>query len=421
MPLCIAIIGAGPAGCYAAAALLAHAQDKELEIDLIDRLPTPFGLVRGGVAPDHPETKQVQRSFAEVFADRRVSFFGDVELGGHVSLKELRTLYDVVILALGASEDRRLGVPGERLAGVYGSADFVGWYNGHPDFADLAPDLSAESAVVIGLGNVALDVARVLLRPIEQLARTDISDLAMERLRQSRIKRVTILGRRGPVEAKFSPPELRELAELDLEVTVEPPLLDTPPLGLGDRDLRLAWKRLDILRGLIGKGAKDRQLHFQFHGEPLAFVGEGKLSGLDYVDYQGHRQHLPCGLAITAIGYRTPPIPGLSFDPQVGRPEQEAPGEIAEGLYAVGWCARGPSGVIGSNKHDGEAVALNVWQKAKAEGKAGRRGLRAHLVSKRHPWADWDAWLAIEQAERDGGKGKLNTWAALRQAAGLAK
>lgn len=431
----VAIVGAGPAGFYTVEALLRS--ETPVEIDLIDRLPTPFGLVRGGVAPDHQHTKGVERSFETLLDRPELRFWGDVELGRDIHLAELRGLYDAVVLAIGAPRERSLGIPGEDLPGVHGSAAFVGWYNGHPDYEDLAPLLDGRPAVVVGNGNVALDLARVLLKTPEEMAASDLCDAAREAIAAAPPARVTLLGRRGPLQARFTLAELRELGDL----AVGPPAIlargdeSTLPEDAGavddERARRKAERVLSVLRGFAETPLEQARLHLRFFTRPLEVLGETRVealrcqpTGFDaegrLVD-QGAPFDLPCGLLLTAIGYAGEAVEGTAFDPASGRFRAQG-ARLEPGLYAAGWCLRGPSGVIGTNKHDGDAAAAAILEEVKAEAKPGRVGLHGILTGRQRGWVDRAGWRAIDEAERAAAtasapRRKLTGYAALRSAA----
>ncbi len=370
MPVTVAIVGAGPSGFYAAEALLKS--DVDCRIDIVERLPAPYGLVRYGVAPDHEKTKGVMRAFERTAQNEKVSYYGNVELGRDLSLDELRGLYDAVVIATGAPRDKPLAIPGADKAGVLGAAAFVGWYNGHPDFHDLDPGLDARSVAIIGNGNVALDVARVLAKTPEELATSDLPGYAAEALRKAAISELHLLGRRGPVEAKWTNVELREMGRLaDCLPVVDPAQLpEGITNGLSDRDRRLREKNLATLRGflVLEAGARRKRLHFGFYAKPLEVLGGARVEGLRVERTRvekgravgtGELFDLPCGLIISSIGHRAEPVDGLACDHERGILANRK-GRVADGLYVVGWAKRGATGVIASNKPDGASLARQI-------------------------------------------------------------
>lgn len=409
MPVSVAIVGSGPAGFYAADALLRAEVD--CQIDLIERLPTPFGLIRGGVAPDHQSTKKVTKAYERTATSKGVRYFGNVQIGRDLTLDELRGLYDAVILAVGAPRDRPLAIPGAEKRGVIGSAAFVGWYNGHPDFADLAPDLQVESIAVIGAGNVALDIARLLGKTGEEMASSDITDYAAAAIQDSPVKEIHILGRRDAGHAKFTNKELREMGALADSLPVVDPqdLAAGVPADLDERDRRLAEKNLATLGGFaeLDPASRSRRIFFHFCAQPVEVLGGTQIEALrlERTRMEGGRAvgsgetwDLPCGALITAIGYRGPAIPGAPFDEARGTFVHKD-GRVAPGLYAVGWCKRGPTGVIGTNKADGDLAARQIVEDAVADGKPGRAGLEALLTERQVRYIDYPEWKEIEAAE----------------------
>lgn len=425
-PLRVAIVGAGPSGFYTAAALLAR-KDLAITIDLVDRLPTPYGLVRYGVAPDHPKIKEVARVFERLALDPRVRYLGNVEYGRDLGLDDLRRHYDQAVFAVGGQSDRRLGVPGEDLAGSHSSTAFVAWYSRHPDFLDLAVDLRAAAAVVVGVGNVAVDVARVLARDPEELAKTDISDDALAALRSSGVRDVYVLSRRGPVQAKCSPPELKELVDLSgVDLVVDPAELE---LDQGSRaelagDAQ-AQKNLELLRAAAERGitGAPRRLHLRFLVSPVEILGEGGKAcairlernrlepGRDGLAARGtgELETLPAGLVVRAVGYRSLPLPSLPFDEKrgivpnaAGRVVDPGSGSRVPALYVAGWVKRGPTGLIGSNKPDGaETAAAMIADLAETtpapepEAAAVDRLLAARLIRR----VDFADWLCLDRME----------------------
>lgn len=424
MPLSVAIIGSGPAGFFTAEALLDTG--KPVHIDILERLPTPFGLVRAGVAPDHQSTKLVSKRFEETALQDLVHFYGNVEVGRAISLALLREHYDAVVLAVGAGRDRRLGISGEHLLGVYGSTLFVGWYNGHPDFRDLDPHLQTDSAVVIGNGNVALDVARVLVKSPEEMTTSDLPDYAARAIRASRIRDVHIVGRRGAACARFTPAELRELGNLqDCDVVVDPRDLAEAGEVEDERDRRVAEKNLALLRAFTARSAetKPKRIHLRFNLAPRAIEGRETVTAVRFENRRpdagaAAEERIACGLVVPAIGYRSEPIAGAGFDLERGlSPNRD--GRIAEGLYAVGWAKRGPSGVIGSNRPDGKLCAEQIITDLAGRGeirKQGRRALEAMLRARGVRVVTFADWLRIDAAEVAGAAGpaprrKLTTFA----------
>jgi NADPH-dependent glutamate synthase beta subunit-like oxidoreductase len=407
-----AIVGSGPAGFYTAEAL-AKAYGDQARIDIIDRYPVPYGLIRFGVAPDHQSLKAVSKRYDQVAASDSVSFVGNVAVGENVSAPELLDLYDAVILAIGAPHDRKLGIPGEELPGVVGSAEFVGWYNGHPDFADLAPPLGGTHAAVVGNGNVALDCARILAKNQHEFEGSDIVGHALDALDRSAIRTITILGRRGPHQISMTPKELGELGHLEaatpvVEATDFPPAEADDALEPGHR------KSITILRGFAASGAdedKPRRIVFDFFAKPVRIEGDGKAERLivertvlddsGAAKGTGETYEVPANLIITSIGYQTPRIDGVPYDERGGKFANEQ-GKIAEGLYAVGWARRGPTGTIGTNRPDGYEVAEQVASAMPSGtdgGKPGGEGLRALLAERGIQATSFDDWRAIEAAE----------------------
>jgi NADPH-dependent glutamate synthase beta subunit-like oxidoreductase len=414
MPRRVAIIGSGPAGFYAAAAALNKLP--EASVDIIERLPSPFGLIRAGVAPDHQSTKQVVRKFEKTAADPRVSLIANVDVGTDVSVAELQEMYDAVVIAIGSAVDRKLDIPGADLPGVYGAQAFVSWYNAHPDYADLHPNLNVGQAAVIGNGNVALDVARLLARSESGRARTDMPDHVKAAMNVSPITDVHVLGRRGPAEAKFTNVELREMLDLSEGIPVVDPadLPDDVPASLSGRDQRLAQRNLDTFRqylSLDAAGAK-RHVHFDFFRSPVAILGTDKVEGIrverTQVDEDGRAQgtgetiDIPCGLVVTAIGYQGKALDGVPFDAERGIiPNENA--RVAPGLYAVGWIMRGPSGVISSSKPDGIAAAERIAEDVPQEtGRPGGDALRDLMQKRGIPVVDFAAWRMLDAAEVAG-------------------
>ena len=416
MAISIAIIGSGPAGFYAADAIMKNIDDPA--IDIIERLPTPYGLIRGGVAPDHQTTKKVAKKFEKTAMADGLRYFGNVEVGRDVTLDELREIYDVVILAIGAPADRKLTIPGADKLGVHGSAAFVGWYNGHPDFVELEPNHNIDAAVVIGNGNVALDVARLLVRSKSGRAKTDLPLYAREAMDNSPIKDVYVLGRRGPLEAKFTNVELREMLELTECVSMVDPadLPDEMPADMDSRDRRLAEKNLETLRAFatIDPAGKHKRAHFVFYAQPVEILGDDFVQGIRIERTKlengravgtGETYDIPCGMVIAAIGYRANPIPGLPYDEALGIIPNDK-GRIEKGIYAVGWIKRGPSGVISSSRPDGIEVAEHIVADFPDGGsKPGHDRLTALLAERAVRVVHFGDWQRLEQAEVARAKG----------------
>jgi ferredoxin--NADP+ reductase len=380
-PLRVAVVGAGPAGLYAAEALL-NKPDLTVTVDVLDRFPTPFGLVRDGVAPDHQSIKAVTRVLDRTLADPRVRLFGNVTFGVDLHHRDLKRHYDQIVYAVGAQADRRMSIPGEGLPNSHAAIAFVGWYNGHPDYRDLPVDLSCERAVVVGNGNVAVDVARMLVSSPEELGRTDMADHALEALANSKVREVVVLGRRGAAQASFTTPELRELGKLDgVDVVVDPGEIELDPASRSvveeDRTARANLKHLHEYAGRTEQSAP-RRLSLRFLASPVEVLGrDGRITGLRVernqlmVDaYGGIRSKgtggfelIEAGLVVRSIGYRTVPIEGVPFDPATstvsniaGQVAHPSSGEVVAGEYVVGWAKRGPTGRIGNNKADAVAT-----------------------------------------------------------------
>ena len=380
-----------------------------MRVDIIDRLPVPFGLIRTGVAPDHQSIKAVSRRYEGTALGKAVRFCGNVAVGRDVSIAELRDLYDAVVLATGAPADRRLDVPGTDLAGVIGSAAFVGWYNGHPDAAGLAPPLAGPGAVVIGAGNVALDVARILAKTRDEFAGSDIVGHAYDALGGHGIERITILARRGPHQIAMTPKELGELGHL-ARATPRVDPADLPPAASDatlDPGLR---KSVTLLRGFAGaQSDKPVTIDFDFFASPVAVEGNGhaervivertRLHADGRAVGTGETYAVPVSLVVSCIGYATPPIEGVPYDARLGRFANDG-GRIAPGLYAAGWARRGPTGTIGTNRPDGFLIAdLIAADTAADAARPGRAGLDILLAARGVEMVTFRDWQAIEQAE----------------------
>lgn len=430
MSFSIAVVGSGPSGFYAAEHLIKSLPG--CEIDLIDRLPTPYGLVRFGVAPDHQGTKNVWRVYQRTAKRPELRYLGEVEIGRDLSLAELREAYDAVVLANGALVDKRLGIPGEDLPGVIASADITGWYNGHPDKQAFAPDLSVKDVVVVGNGNVAVDVVRVLGRTPPEMTKTDLPAYASEKLGQKGIQKITMLGRRGPGEASFTPVELRELGELDQTVaTVDPSELPESVSAPDPNQQKLKDKILDILRGYSRNdpSSKPCELRIGFYGAPVEIVGNGKVEGIvvertkvenGKAIMTGERRTIPAGIVVRAIGYSVRPLEGIATKPNASSYPNEG-GRIDDGLWAVGWAKRGPSGVVATNRGDAiEAMdKMLVELKAKTTKGGARAKIDALLSGRSVKPTSFTDWEKIEKVEHERAKDgaprcKVTTWDELR-------
>ena len=441
-PIRVAVIGSGPAGFYAAGHLLKGSGDR-LEVDMIERLPTPWGLVRSGVAPDHPKIKSVTRVYEKTAAHPRFRFFGNVTFGEHVSRAEMLERYHAVVYATGSPSDRALGIPGEELPGSHAATEFVGWYNGHPDFTDLEVDLlSAERAVIIGNGNVALDVARMLVLAPKELAPTDTADHALEVLARNSVREVHVLGRRGPAQAAFTNPELLELADLeDADVIVDQAELERA-LAVEDPNAETTARRnVEILRDYAARepAGRPKRIVLRFLLSPTALTADeaGRVRAVELVrnelvaDDEGRlrarpteeHETLEAGLVFRAIGYRGIPLPGVPFDERTavipnegGRVIDPDTGQVIPGEFAVGWIKRGPTGVIGTNKKDAQETVdailadLAPLTDASSSNGAGagqhmpRRAVAEEveeLLRSRQPeLVTYSGWEAIDRHER---------------------
>ena len=407
-----AVVGSGPAGFYTAEAL-AKAYGDQAKIDIIDRYPVPYGLIRFGVAPDHQSLKAVSKRYDQVAAGESVRFVGNVNVGAGISVEELLGLYDAVIMAIGAPNDRKLGIPGEELPGVVGSAEFVGWYNGHPDFAELAPSLGGTHAAVIGNGNVALDCARILSKNRHEFEGSDIVGHALEALDKSSTQTITIFGRRGPHQISMTPKELGELGHLEVATPVVD-VADFPPVEADDALEPGHRKSITILRNFATAGpdaSKPKRIVFDFFAKPIRIEGDGKAERLivertildeaGAAKGTGETYEVPASLIVTSIGYQTPRIEGVPYDERGGKFANES-GKVADGLYAVGWARRGPTGTIGTNRPDGYEVAELVAAAMPAGsdgGKAGGAGLDSLLKDRGVEATSFDDWRTIEAAE----------------------
>jgi ferredoxin/flavodoxin---NADP+ reductase len=421
----VAIVGSGPAGVYCAAALT---ERDDVTVDIIDRLPTPFGLVRYGVAPDHEKMKSVANTLRKVFLHEQVRFLGNVEFGRDISLAELHNHYDAVIMAQGAAIDRRLGVAGEDLPGSFSATEFVSWYSGHPDAVLEAFTLQAETVVVIGVGNVAVDVARVMSKTAAELRSTDVPDHVLEVLSSSQVRDVFVVGRRGPVQAKFTTKELRELGELDnVDVIVDPDELEVDAASeLTLETNAVARRNLEILREWSQRTpeGRPRRLHLKFLLRPTSITGDEAVSGMTFARTRldgnqnsidtGVELHFPAQMVLRSVGYRGIAAPDLPFDEDRGVIPNDA-GRVrgadgfVPGEYVAGWIKRGPTGIIGTNKTDANETVRSLFEDAADLPVAtvrdstqllellGRRGVQV---------VEWDGWEAIEALEIAAGQAR---------------
>jgi ferredoxin--NADP+ reductase len=398
----VAIIGAGPAGYFAAQALQ-NLQTDELQfsIDMIERLPTPWGLVRSGVAPDHPKIKTVSKVFEKVATAGNFRLFGNVELGTDISIEQLKEMYDAVVIATGSSIGKKLGIPGEDLSGSISAAEFVPWYNAHPDFHGIDVPLDCDTAVVIGAGNVAMDVARMLALEPSELDPTDTADHAIDAFKQSNIRKVYISARRGPEHAAFTSPELRELPKLEhTNVVMDKGDIEAAIVRAGDAPEKDVKSNLDAML-LIAENPKtehERTMQFLFEHTPKEILGTDRVEGVVYSTPNGDVT-IKCGLVITAIGYQAAGIDGVPYE---NGKVVNTDGRVNENLYVVGWAKRGPSGVIGTNKSDAAAVVELMISDLKTPKAAGDISqLLTHQVV-----VDQSAWQKINEAEVAAGEPK---------------
>jgi pyridine nucleotide-disulfide oxidoreductase len=394
-PLQVAVIGSGPAGCYLAERLVREAPG--CRIDIIDRLPTPYGLVRAGVAPDHQSTKSITRVFDRVLTREGVAFRGNVEIGRDIALDELCDLYDAVVIATGAPQDRRLGIPGEDLAGIVGSGAFVGWYNSNPDHcasSELAADLACvRSAVLIGNGNVALDVARILAKSPDELAQSDMDPAVERALAAAPLTAIHICGRRGPADAGFSSQELGELGELARARPIVD-VADLPPSEGAPNPAIIA-----CLRDFATRPASDKPIaiHFHFHARPVDFTGSGRVAAARFIRPDGAELVAAADLVVTCIGYQAVACGTLASE---GGVFANLDGRIAPGLYVVGWAKRGPSGTIATNRAESHEVARRLAAEVTPSDRPGGTALTGLLAERGARPVDYAGWLRIDAVER---------------------
>jgi ferredoxin--NADP+ reductase len=448
-PLRVAIVGSGPAGFYAAEHLLKRGiaanpgdpgpeaeESPGIVVDMFDRLPTPFGLVRAGVAPDHPKIKSVIRVYEKTAGRTGFRFFGNVEIGRDVTIAELDARYNAVVSAYGTAADRRLGIPGEDLHGSHAATEFVNWYNAHPDFAERDFDLSAKRAVVIGNGNVAADVARMLALPRAELETTDTADHAIEALASSGVEEIVVLGRRGPAQAAFTNPEVRELGELtEADIVIDPAEVELDPASreyLESDDCEPTHRRnVEIFREFSERPpeGKRKRVVMRFCCSPIEIRGDGRVesivigrnelyrdeSGAIRARDTGEREEIECGLVLRSIGYKGVGLEGLPFDPErglipndAGRVTESPGGDRVPGHYAVGWIKRGPSGVIGTNKKDAQETVDSIFADLEADGIPERApvepAIEELLAERGADHVTYIGWQAIDQAEVSAGE-----------------
>jgi ferredoxin--NADP+ reductase len=398
----IAIVGAGPAGYFAAQALQnLQTQELQFSIDMIERLPTPWGLVRSGVAPDHPKIKSVSKVFEKVANEPNFRLFGNVELGSDLTIEQLKERYDAIVIATGSALGKKLGIPGEDLPGSISAATFVPWYNAHPDFKDVSIDLSCDTAVVIGAGNVAMDVARMLALEPSELDPTDTADHAIEILKKSSIRTVFISGRRGPEHAAFTSPELRELPKLEhTNVEIKKQDIDDALARVGAEIEKDTKSNLDAMLLIAEREATDheRTMKFQFLATPVEVKGNGRVEEVIFKKTGSDETFsIKCGLVITAIGYQAAPLDGISYE---NGKVVNIDGQVDASTYVVGWAKRGPSGVIGTNKSDAADVMKLLVEDLKSPKNASDISdviTHNRVVSQTH-------WQAINEAEIAAGE-----------------
>jgi ferredoxin--NADP+ reductase len=434
-PLRVAIVGSGPAGFYAAEHVLKQ-EDLTVEVDMFDRLPTPFGLVRAGVAPDHPKIKSVIRVYEKTAARDGFRFFGNVDIGRDLSVADLAARYNAIVYAYGTATDRQLGIPGEDLPGSHAATEFVNWYNAHPDFAKAQFDLSCDRVVVIGNGNVAADVARMLALPKEELDTTDTADHAIEPLTSSGVKEIVVLGRRGPAQAAFTNPEVRELGELtDADIVIDPSEMELDEISaefVDSEECEPTNKRnVEIFTEFSQREpeGKPKRVIMKFLRSPVEIQGDGRVeklivgvnelvrdeSGAIKARDTGEREEIECGLVLRSIGYKGIGLEGVPFDSsrglipnEAGRVMDPESGQQAEGHYAVGWIKRGPSGVIGTNKKDAQETVDSLLEDLQA-GRVPERepvepGIEDLLAERAPGHVTYQGWEAIDAAEKAAGE-----------------
>ena len=433
-PLRVAVVGAGPSGFYAVDALLRQ-KDVLIEVDTFDRLPVPYGLVRFGVAPDHQNIKAIIKGYEKIAANPRFRFFGNIQFGRDIHLEDLQAHYDQIIYAVGAETDRKLNIPGEMLSGSYTATEFVAWYNGHPDYVDSQFDLSHERAVVVGIGNVAMDVTRILAKSPDELAATDIADYALETLRASKIREIVILGRRGAAQAAFTPKEIKEIGGLegvDLLVDPEDVVLDEESTKSLETD-KQARANVQYLteRSREGLGASPKKVQLRLLRSPVEIIGDnGRVAGVEIErnvlvknesgemrpSGSGEFESVPCGAIFRSVGYHGIPLQGVPFDQangvipnERGRVVNLDSGEVVQGQYVVGWIKRGPTGLLGTNKGDsGETVDAMLediqGQTATMRNEQEPYAIESFLKSKEAPYLTFSDWKELDLLEVEKGE-----------------
>jgi len=432
-PQHVAIVGSGPSGFYSAEALIRSGL--KLKINLLERLPSPFGLVRSGVAPDHPKLKQSIQVFEKIASSPQFNFIGNVNVGKHISIEELKQHHHIVIFTCGAETDRKLGIPGEDLPGSHTATEFIGWYNSHPDYRERVFDLSNETAVIIGQGNVTADVARILSKSVDELKQTDIAEHALDCLAQSKLRNIYVIGRRGPAQAKFTSKELKEFGQLKLC----DPFIDPEELQLNNAsELELAEKTnvgnkkvYEILQGYAAQTTHDKQrcCHFTFLKGPTSIIGSNKVEKVileknklcgeafsQWAEGTGSNIELETGLLFRSIGYRGIPIPGVPFDekkgvfPSIDGRIIDSEKQTIPQLYAAGWIKRGPSGIIGTNRADAIATVSSIVEDLEHiqldEEKKGAEGIYKALEERKVRSISFSDWKKIDQCEIERGQAK---------------
>jgi ferredoxin--NADP+ reductase len=432
-PYHVAIVGSGPSGFFAAASLFKAAdadENLDIAVDMLEMLPTPWGLVRSGVAPDHPKIKSISKQFENTSEDARFRFFGNIAIGEHVSVAELAEQYDAVVYAIGTQADRPLNIPGEELPGSVAAVDFVGWYNAHPHFEQITPDLSGARALVVGNGNVALDVARILVTEPDVLAQTDIADHALESLRPRGVEEVIVIGRRGPLQTAFTTLELRELADLEnVDVVVDPADFENISEDDAAAVSKVCKQNIKALKGYVGREPRPghRRIVFRFLTSPIEIAGDERVekivlgtnqlvsddNGRVVAKDTGAREEVPVQLVVRSVGYRGVPTPGLPFDEKSGTiPNTDGRVDGSRNEYVVGWIKRGPSGVIGTNKKDSQetvdtliADLAGAAESELADFGADHADKLADWLASRQPNLVTDAhWKLIDEHERSTGE-----------------